>query len=104
MGNIEQGQESQPASFRKIWLCRMPDCRSELVYPLDWEPMDTSPASWRMLLRCPNCEDRYEDVFSKNEVEHLDDAMTRGDATLLGDLRRITHYNMSEETEFWLGH
>jgi hypothetical protein len=35
-------------------------------------------------------------------VERLDDELDRGSSALLGDLRRMTHANMSEEIEFFV--
>jgi hypothetical protein len=75
-------------------------CAGELVYPLDWS--EEGPRHWRIVLRCPECESRREGVFDQTAVEHLDDELDRGSSALLGDLRRMTHANMSEEVEFFV--
>jgi len=75
-------------------------CAGELTYPLDW--CEEGPRHWRIVLRCPECESRREGVFEQSAVEHLDDELDRGASALLGDLRRITHANMSEEIEFFI--
>ncbi len=75
-------------------------CSGELVYPLDWS--EEGPRHWRVVLRCPECESRREGVFEQVAVEHLDDELDRGSSALLGDLRRMTHANMSEEVEFFV--
>lgn len=75
-------------------------CSGELVYPLDWS--EEGPRHWRVVLRCPECESRREGVFEQTAVEHLDDELDRGSSALLGDLRRMTHANMSEEVEFFV--
>src|SRR6476659_1777119 len=75
-------------------------CSGELVYPLDWS--EEGPRHWRIVLRCPECESRREGVFDQNAVERLDDELDRGSSALLGDLRRMTHANMSEEVEFFV--
>jgi hypothetical protein len=75
-------------------------CSGELVYPLDWS--EEGPRHWRIVLRCPECESRREGVFDQTAVEHLDDELDRGSSALLGDLRRMTHANMSEEIEFFV--
>jgi hypothetical protein len=75
-------------------------CAGELVYPLDWS--EEGPRHWRIVLRCPECESRREGVFNQTAVEHLDDELDRGSSALLGDLRRMTHANMSEEIEFFI--
>ena len=75
-------------------------CAGELVYPLDWS--EEGPRHWRIILRCPECESRREGVFDQASVERLDDeGFDRGSSALLGDLRRMTHANMSEEIEFF---
>src|ERR1017187_99167 len=75
-------------------------CAGELVYPLDWS--EEGPRHWRIVLRCPECESRREGVFGRTAVERLDDELDRGSSALLGDLRRMTHANMSEEVEFFV--
>ncbi len=75
-------------------------CAGELVFPLDWS--EEGPRHWRVVLRCPECESRREGVFDQAAVERLDDELDRGTSALLGDLRRMTHANMSEEVEFFV--
>ena len=41
-------------------------------------------------------------MFEQAAVERLDDELDRAAGALLGDLRRITHANMSEEIEFFV--
>ena len=94
----EQGQAAQPASAPgQLHVCF--HCAGELVYPLDWS--EEGPRHWRIVLRCPECESRREGVFDQAAVEKLDDELDRGSSALLGDLRRMTHANMSEEIEFF---
>jgi len=75
-------------------------CSGELVYPLDWS--EEGARHWRIVLRCPECESRREGVYDQTAVERLDDELDRGSNALLGDLRRMTHANMSEEVEFFV--
>ena len=74
-------------------------CAGELAYPLDWA--EEGPRHWRIVLRCPDCESRREGVFEQGLVERLDDELDRAASLLLGDLKRMTHANMSEEVEFF---
>jgi hypothetical protein len=76
------------------------NCGGELVYPLDW--CEEGVRHWRIVLRCPDCESRREGVFEQGAVELLDDELDRAAGALLGDLRRMTHANMSEEVEFFV--
>ena len=95
----EHGQASGKAcSPDQLHLCF--HCAGELVYPLDWS--EEGPRHWRIVLRCPECESRREGVFDQTSVERLDDELDRGSSALLGDLRRMTHANMSEEIEFFV--
>ena len=75
-------------------------CAGELVYPLDWS--EEGLRHWRIVLRCTECESRREGVFEQAAVELLDDELDRASSALLGDLRRMTHANMSEEVEFFV--
>jgi hypothetical protein len=75
-------------------------CAGELVFPLDWS--EEGPRHWRIVLRCPECESRREGVFEQAAVERLEDELDRAAAGLLGDLRRVTHANMSDEIEFFI--
>jgi hypothetical protein len=75
-------------------------CAGELAYPLDW--CEEGPRHWRIVLRCPDCESLREGVFEQAAVERLDDELDRGSSALLGDLRRITHSNMSDEIDFFV--
>ena len=76
------------------------NCGGELVYPLDWS--EEGLRHWRIVLRCPECESRREGVFEQATVELLDDELDRAASVLLGDLRRMTHANMSEEVDFFV--
>jgi hypothetical protein len=75
-------------------------CAGEFAYPLDW--CEEGLRNWRIVLRCPDCESRREGVFEQAAVELLDDELDRAASALLGDLRRMTHANMSEEVEFFI--
>lgn len=95
-GDHGHGSESN-GSPSQLHICF--HCAGELVYPLDWS--EEGPRHWRIVLRCPECESRREGVFDQAAVERLDDELDRGSSALLGDLRRMTHANMSEEIEFF---
>jgi hypothetical protein len=75
-------------------------CAGELVFPLDWS--EEGRRHWRIVLRCPECESRREGIFEQAAVERLEDELDRAAAALLGDLRRVTHANMSDEIEFFI--
>jgi hypothetical protein len=89
---------SHTASPEDLHVCF--HCAGELAYPLDWA--EEGPRHWRIILRCPECESRREGVFEQSIVERLDDELDRAASLLLGDLKRMTHANMSEEVEFFV--
>src|SRR5579884_2195672 len=89
----EHGPATESGPAGRLHVCF--HCAGELVYPLDW--CEEGPRHWRIVLRCPECESRREGVFDQAAVERLDDELDRGSSALLGDLRRMTHANMSEE-------
>ena len=96
-GDQSQGADAASAPDQ-LHLCF--HCAGELVFPLDWS--EEGPRHWRVVLRCPECESRREGVFDQTAVERLDDELDRGSSALLGDLRRMTHANMSEEIDFFV--
>ncbi len=91
-------QNTAACSPEQLHVCF--NCGGELVYPLDWS--EEGVRHWRIMLRCPDCESRREGVFEQTAVELLDDELDRAAGALLGDLRRMTHANMSEEAEFFI--
>lgn len=89
---------SAPETGDQLHQC--PYCGGEFVYPLDW--VEDGPRQWRILLRCPDCEQVDSGVFPQAAVERLDDELDRAAAEMLEDLRQITHANMSEEIDFFV--
>lgn len=75
-------------------------CKGKLVHPIDWQVEEEG--AWRLLLRCPECEATREGVFEQSEADLLERELDLGIASLLADLRHITHANMSEEVEFFV--
>jgi hypothetical protein len=99
LASSQQGPAAEPACPPdELHVCF--HCAGELTYPLDWS--EEGPRHWRIVLRCPECESRREGVFEQSVVERLDDELDRAASVLLGDLRRLTHANMSEEAEFFV--
>lgn len=85
---------------RSPWLHVCTSCGGELVHPLDWA--EEHPGFWRILLRCPECEEIREGVFGQAAVERLDEELDRATAAVLSDLRRMTHANMAQEIDFFV--
>ena len=97
VARVDHSQLADASCPAQLHICF--HCAGGLVYPLDW--CEEGPRHWRIVLRCPECESKREGVFDQAAVERLDDELDRGSSALLGDLRRMTHSNMSEEIEFF---
>jgi hypothetical protein len=86
-------------SDRNLCVCEM--CASELVEPVEWAA--AGPDSWRVALRCPDCEYWTEGVFSQECVDRFDERLDDGTGVLLEDLKRLEQANMSEAVERFVG-
>jgi hypothetical protein len=84
-----------PAADRDLVVCEA--CRSELVEPTNWEA--AGPQSWRVAMRCPNCEHCSEGVFSQECVDRFDERLDDACAVMVADLRRLEQANMLEDAE-----
>jgi hypothetical protein len=80
---------------RDLHVC--PDCKSNLVYPVQWEEADES--HWSITLRCPNCERREEGVFGQEQCDGFDDELERGTDALTRDYKRLMTANLAEEID-----
>ena len=82
-------------------LCICERCSSELVEPVEWAA--AGPSSWRVALRCPDCEHWTEGVFSQECVDRFDERLDEGTGVLLDDLKRLEQANMSEAVDRFIG-
>jgi hypothetical protein len=74
-----------------------PNCSSELVQPVEWEPSGSD--AWSVLLRCPNCEIYQAGVFGQAEVDAYDAELDLGEAQLRVAYLQVSTENMAEEIE-----
>jgi len=72
-----------------------PACASALVYPIEWQRC--SATSWRVVLRCPNCENRREVVLGRAAVEGFNRDHYHGEQTLTRLAERLSRSNFEEE-------
>ena len=91
----------RPAEPRDRDLCVCESCGSELVEPTAWE--SSGDGHWRVALRCPECEERTEGVFSSACVDAFDVRLDEGTAAMVADLKRLEHANMVEAVERFIG-
>jgi hypothetical protein len=73
------------------------NCRSALVYPIQWEPAGGD--QWSVLLRCPECEVHRLGVFAQSALDALDEELDRGDAALREAYAAAVRENMTAEVE-----
>ncbi|HYH60170.1 MAG TPA: hypothetical protein VD790_13250 [Thermoleophilaceae bacterium] len=78
-------------------LCRCDSCSSDLVEPIMWEA--AGPTLWRIVLRCPNCEDCTEGVFTQECVDRYDERLDDGTASVVDDLKKLQRANMTDDVE-----
>ena len=74
-----------------------PACRSTLVYPLDWRR--SGPASWTLILRCPECETRREVMLGRASVDEFNRELYYGAQAIAREADLMTRRNFEEEAE-----
>ena len=82
-------------------LCVCEACGSDLVEPVEWE--SAGGECWRVALRCPNCEQASEGVFSQECVDRYDERLDEGTGALVADLKRLEHAAMAEDVDRFVG-
>jgi hypothetical protein len=75
---------------------RCPTCDSILVQPVNWHEQD---GYWNVELRCPECERRGWDSYTRAEIDCYDAELNCGGRELIEDLRALTHANMEDEAD-----
>jgi DNA-directed RNA polymerase subunit RPC12/RpoP len=76
-------------------------CASTLVQPEWWE--ETDGGSWRVGLRCPDCEHRREGIYSQGVVDAYDELLNDGADALTTAYRRLVRDNLVAEMERFAG-
>lgn len=74
-----------------------PSCNSELVYPVEWAPVDM--CHWRVELRCPECEWAGAGLYEQIVLDRFDAILDTATDSLISDLGRLQRSNMEEEIE-----
>jgi hypothetical protein len=72
-------------------------CSSQLVYPVDWAPIDES--RWRVELHCPECDLCTEGCYEQAVLDRFDAILDDATESLLDDLSRLQHSNMEDEVD-----
>jgi hypothetical protein len=76
-------------------LHRCPECSSDLVYPLEWMPIDS--VRWRVALRCPECEWHSVGLYEQDDLDRFEQVLDAGTDSLYADLRKLERSNMEAE-------
>jgi hypothetical protein len=84
-----------PGQAEDLHVC--PSCASNLVFPIDWAP--AAKRSWRVDLRCPDCEWSGGGVYSQSVVDRFDEALDVGTDAMLNDLSLLARANMETEVD-----
>lgn len=93
---MDRSRESHAATEPAVAeLQHCPECGSDLVHPLEWDPVDMR--RWRVALRCPECEWRSVGIYGKDVLERFDEALDAGTDALVTNLRRLQRANMEYE-------
>ena len=83
-----------PATPREAHVC--PLCRSPLVHPTEWQRVGI--ASWRITLRCPNCETVRTTMLNREQVEQLNRVLYEGTEYLARQADQLVRRHFEEET------
>lgn len=78
-------------------LCHCLRCDSPLVQPVSWE--EAEEGTWRVMLRCPECETWRDERFDQATVEAFDEALDAGTDALTADYRSLCRANMADEID-----
>ena len=87
--------EVAPKGRQDLHICAA--CGSDLVHPLEWEPL--ADRYWRIVLWCPNCECRSTETHSQQVLDRFDLILHDATESLLEDLAQLQYANMEEELE-----
>jgi hypothetical protein len=99
--NQATAPDETPAGHERVVLNVCPECKRDLVYPMEWE--EASATHWDVELRCPNCEWQTTGQWDQETVDRFDEELDRGTESLVRDLKRLTRANMEEEVERFVG-
>lgn len=72
-------------------------CASDLVQPLSWD--EAGDGRWSIELRCPECEQRREGLFSQHVLDDYDERLNDGTDLLVGSYRRLVRENLADEID-----
>lgn len=74
-----------------------PACGSDLVYPIDWDR--SGPASWILILRCPECETRREVSLGRASVEQFNRELYFAAQALAREADQMMRRNFEDEVQ-----
>ncbi len=87
--------DPQKSADHALHVC--PECCSPLVQPVRWR--EASRGLCALTLHCPNCYWMTDGLFSRQQVNHLEEQLDHGLTEMLSDLRRLADANLAEEID-----
>jgi hypothetical protein len=78
-----------------LHICRQ--CDSELVQPVAWS--EAAGDRWELTLECPNCWWTADGLYTREQINELEERLDDGLTEMLGDLKRLAHANMADEID-----
>lgn len=72
-------------------------CGHDRVHPTDWA--EVTQTSWKVELRCPDCEARREAIFGQSELDEFDVALDAGTRAIAADLDLLARANMADAVD-----
>jgi hypothetical protein len=91
-GNAQPRGEHTDAPRSSLHIC--PECDSRLGHPQSIEMWRTD--SWRLELRCPECDWISAEVFGLDAIEEFEKELEQGHERLEADLMELIRMNMSD--------
>ena len=74
-----------------------PNCSSQLVQPVEWEPVGDE--AWSVLLRCPSARSSRRACSAQPELDAYDVELDRGEALLRVAYLQLSTENMEAEID-----
>ena len=89
---FDEAEAQAPAGLH---IC--PSCDCDLVQPTSWS--DVPGDQWQLTLECPNCGWSTSGIYTREEVDQLEEKLDDGLVQMLDDLQRLTRANMADEID-----
>lgn len=91
-----------PRAGGNLHVCRY--CSGTRVYPLAWTELPPNTLGqgvegWRLILRCPDCDEQWRGEYEHAQVDAFDAFLNRATDGLIDDLEALTRVNLEADIE-----